>query len=434
MKYVYVITVLALSTLLTSPDVHAQWWKHDGFSTIPVQSVHFPTSSLGYMSRGILAGPAHTLHRTIDAGRTWTSVEPFDEWQRELSALWFTNATTGFGISDAGTTVIKTTNGGSEWDTVLANLPALVYLRTIRFVDEEFGYVTGFLDTHDPSTVQPIVYTTYDGGQNWFDASSWMPDRTGYMLQNVSFTTKLNGIAIGYPSDSSGERFWYRSTTGGYSWTKIPPATDRFVNGILGRTDGSFLVTGFDSTYISTDHGASWIRAPYGIDRLTRVYAPRDGQQDHIITWGLTDANTKACILMSSDAGATWTKQSVDGFRSDRAVGASWVIDERHAVVGTSDGDVFVKSPTASVDDITVNNLTVSPNPFSGPLTIHRPESLQGHLVVSLVDVTGTLHYTSTIAADAKAATLQTENLPRGFYLIRVTNNVTTASTTVLHN
>ncbi|HCN05944.1 MAG TPA: hypothetical protein DIS79_10010, partial [Bacteroidetes bacterium] len=237
-----------------------------------------------------------------------------------------------------------------------------------------------------------------------------------------------------YPSNTSGERFWYRTSDGGYTWSKIPPATVRFINGILGRSDGSFLATGFDSIYVSTDHGASWTQEPYGIEGLSRVYAPRDGQQNHIITWGLTDANTKACILMSSDAGATWTKQSVDGFRTDRAVSASWVIDDRHAVVGTSDGDVFVKSPTASIDDFTVNNLSVSPNPFAGQLTVHRPAWLQGHLVVSLVDVTGTLHHTSTIAADAMETTLQAENLPRGFYLIRVTNNVTTASTTVLHN
>ena len=196
-----------------------------------INDVHFVTPSIAYA-----AGTAGMFAKSVDGGITWTQmVTPFYDGARDINAIWFTDANTGYigGVSVSGSGAPKlyvTKDGGASWDSLNAPIgartrigyinnatrpPQLAEIRSegkeikrIVFSSKNVGYVSGSGSGSAP-------FTNINGtNSNSFSVSAGMlwkfengtltdyslgKDKFGYTgipTSTISATTQFNAPTI----------------------------------------------------------------------------------------------------------------------------------------------------------------------------------------------------------------------------------------------
>lgn len=179
-------------------------------------------------------------------GGTWATRNVVDLTNNTLAAssmygLHFFNATVGVGTgiiaSGNSETLLRTTNGGSNW--AVANYynggSLLRYLNDIYFVDASTGYAAG---------TNGRILKTIDGGVSWASVSSGTIE-----WKSIWFTSANTGFVVGNNSIM-------RTTNGGTSWSNTTVVgglvSVSFGNSLVGYASGSGVV------YKTTDGGDSW--------------------------------------------------------------------------------------------------------------------------------------------------------------------------------
>jgi photosystem II stability/assembly factor-like uncharacterized protein len=155
---------------------------------------------------GFLVGPAHPwddgmggrpeaahFERTIDAGRSWTEINPKwnDDWI-DIAALDSMNL-----VVSGGTAIYWSSNAGDSWQ--VAQGVEGVTLK-LDFPTRSIGYTVGR---------NGIILRSEDGGRTWVR----LPSPTENHLVTLGFKDSLTGFI-------SGTGIVYRTTTGGKSWVQ----------------------------------------------------------------------------------------------------------------------------------------------------------------------------------------------------------------------
>ncbi len=142
----------------------------------------------------------------------------------------------GYQSSTAAVTLIRTTNGGTNWTVSRGNIPDSLDLYTIFAHDASNCWV---------GTGNGKVYRTTNGGTNW-TAVSLNPAMTGDIYVNaIHFYNSSTGFIIADPMN----HLWtyYYTTNGGQSWVYLPP---------------NFYVPtsiyGWNNSYCTTDTAHIW--------------------------------------------------------------------------------------------------------------------------------------------------------------------------------
>jgi gliding motility-associated-like protein len=181
------------SSIVRSFDAGATWTVIGGFpvgSTSPVLSkITFPSKNTGYV-----AGSRNAVYKTTDGGTTWTSISPFPTLN--FAPAGFPNTsityTEVFALDDntvfltgnmftsvAVKRVYKSTDGGTTWTDITANIPAFGAgnLNGILMHDANNGYV-----------VSPggVLYYTNNGGTSW--SLDLAP--TGSIFETLAFSPR----------------------------------------------------------------------------------------------------------------------------------------------------------------------------------------------------------------------------------------------------
>ncbi|HEX2788744.1 MAG TPA: YCF48-related protein [Ignavibacteria bacterium] len=109
-------------------------------------SITFANKSTGY----ILASPS-IIYKTTNSGMQWTEQSGFAG-----NNIYFLNENTGF-ILDPYGPIYRTTNGSINWETIQLNTGSI--LNDLTFTNEKTGYIVGHLST--------VLLKTTNGGLNW---------------------------------------------------------------------------------------------------------------------------------------------------------------------------------------------------------------------------------------------------------------------------
>ncbi|MCX6158570.1 MAG: YCF48-related protein [Ignavibacteriota bacterium] len=365
--------------------------------------------------------------------------------QNNITNIVFVNQLTGFasGGSLSSGYVIKTTNSGQSWNTVLTGGTAF---QSLSFVSDLIGYAVG---GYNPNS---LIYKTTDGGQTWtqqisgtvycyFD-SYFINANTGYVVGdwgNIRKTTNggntWSGCASGTPDYLYSVCFVnlttgfsvgtvgqiVKTTDGGSNWSQLIQLGSslnrvKFLNettGYVVGTGGKLLKT--------TDCGGSWQILSLGItSELTDLFIVNQNIMYIVGVNGL--------ILKTANGGQNWTQQSTGASNTLLAV---YFLNDQTGYTGGANASIY---KTQTGGELLPLPVLISPpnNSYNVPLTTTLAWSNISGVTNYLVQVSSLSNF-STIT-DSATVTLNQRVIPAGklqvnttyFWRVRATNSLGT--------
>ena len=229
--------------------------------------------------------------------------------------------------SGAGSTVLRTVDGGERWEKLRVTDDALDF-RDVDAVDAETAYALSI--GNGPSS---RIYKTVDAGETW--SLQFKNDDEKAFLDAMSFWDAKHGIVFG---DSVDKQFYILTTAdGGGTWSRVPSANlppAQPNEGAFAASGTNIAVIGKSHAWIGTgaaaksrvlhtsDGGRTWQVAdtPLASGPSTGIFsiAFRDAKHG-VIAGGDYTKETEATnnLAITNDGGATWTLvKGLSGFRS----------------------------------------------------------------------------------------------------------------------
>lgn len=151
-------------------------------------SVFFTDSQNGFIVGGNELLGMHTIIKTTDGGNTWTII--LDETGSFFNAVYFPSANVGYAVGNYGA-LYKTSDAGNTWSSITINNNAGGRdFKSVSFISNTLGFIVGGHLNND--SIQTILKTT-DGGSNW----TIIRDNISPMLNDIYFTNQEIGYAVG---------------------------------------------------------------------------------------------------------------------------------------------------------------------------------------------------------------------------------------------
>lgn len=237
----------------------------------------FPT--MAFVARALLFAVASYY-------ATWASAADENEsfhrfWPDNLFAVDFVSEQTGY-IAGQGGTVLRTTDGGENWDALYIGKNELI--RRLDFVSEKEGWAIG----HRGS-----IFHTANAGEDW-EVQFEVP---GTYLRDVAFADKKHGWVVGHGATilhtADGGISWQKQEMRGFNGRDLP----RF-HGVYARDQNTAVVVGEFGTVVHTENGGElWLLTPSDIGV---TWLAVSGQGGLIYTVGAD--GTAAYLALATDA------------------------------------------------------------------------------------------------------------------------------------
>jgi photosystem II stability/assembly factor-like uncharacterized protein len=168
----------------------------------------------------------------------------------------------------AAKSIHKSLNGGASW-TVIAQDVAPVNVSAMaqsRVNPDHMIFATGGGSSPIPDTVF-IVKISTDGGYTWIDVTNHIPGEVRWISRVAADPEDANTMYVLRTGFSAGNKLW-KTTDLGETWINISgdlpdlPCSDLFID--PDNTDIIYVANDI-SVYLTTDGGASWEYASFGM-------------------------------------------------------------------------------------------------------------------------------------------------------------------------
>ncbi len=394
-----------------------------------------------------------------EAQTGWRQLNPTDSDTVTTARLWgvhFIDADHGFVVGNS--TVLETIDGGVTWmhNGLESMVQEFSLLRSIYFTDELHGWVAGW---------DGAVFRTVDGGRSWVDLSL----RKEYDFEKVFFIDTKVGWLLGDSSIgfiTGGAGCILGTTDGGASWDRTllhPEPNDdpywsffdiQMVTDKIGYAAGTY---GGGAKTI--DGGRSWtpLDIPwrisfwaihfYGIDRGVlsgeyeevettdggRTWERRSLPWGHTFDYFFTSDSVGYLVgsglYQTSDAGATWIQQKVDGqsLSNLKAIHFvdhynGWAVGDQGRIIHTTDGGLVSVQENQISREI---ELYISPQPSQVGQAIRVSLSLSESCEagILLYDIYGRLRHTVSqchFSAGMHEIYIHEDTIGPGIYFLRL--------------
>ena len=264
------------------------------------------------------------------ANPKWKLSNPTSTSDKNLRAVYFVDAWTGWAAGDGGT-VYQTVDGGKEWSQIKSAAVAgkVVDVNKIYFVNENKGWMLAESRDKKNEEAQTVLLSTDDGGQIWQHIS--VPN-----IRSFHFIDAKNGWAVGKNTTM------LKTTDGGLRWRQVEnlqrlvglPVESAasnfgfsdvyFLNKEMGWAVGNFysqVTTNIGGLFLTSDGGDTWQRIPMSIQRKTNSTRFTQGKlhsvrftnvSDGVITGEMEDGSDHFFFtLKTHDGGETWEQARV---------------------------------------------------------------------------------------------------------------------------
>ena len=270
-----ILKLLILFVVFISTSSYGGWvLQYTGTSTF-ISSIAFPNESTGFAS-----GWSSTILKTTNGGTNWIFLS--SPVSASYSSIFFVDVNTGWLVGSEGT-IIKTTNSGVSWQIQLSNTSTLLMLT--NFVDAQTGYAVGY---------SGVIVKTSNGGTNWVVQNSGV----SVNLLSVKFINSQTGYVTGDLSRI------LKTTNGGTTWESL-------VSGIFNNL-GKLAVTDANTAYVpatdgtvfkTTNGGAYWV-------------AQSSGTSNYLVSANFPSASIgyisggNGSVIKSTNSGINWVSQT----------------------------------------------------------------------------------------------------------------------------
>ena len=198
--------------------------------------------------------------KTTDGGDNWEQVWPTSGTISGLEGIWFINDQLGF-AAGWNNYFIKTTDGGATWTEVSCGTNVFYYVDVV-FRDENNGVAAAMVQGESDEA----IFITSDGGDTWVAATSG----TQVDIQSVCYADDVTLFAVGTGGDI------LKSIDGGHNWTVQSSPGGTLVG--VDFANRSFGVVGAEENiYATTDGGETWSNTLTGYEFFFGVKAFEDG-------------------------------------------------------------------------------------------------------------------------------------------------------------
>ncbi|MDG5767564.1 YCF48-related protein [Balneolales bacterium ANBcel1] len=340
--------------------------------------------------------------------------------------MFFQNASTGI-IQKGNRQIVKTTDGGAAWSTVLEDVPNIANNRSggVTFTDDDTGYAWMSLNTG----AAYYIYKTTDGGESWnehlqftgpanvigqirfFDDNNGFiagPNRVIMRTSDAFETVEMDTLSAGFPEGFS-ESADFRSAV-------VVDETTAWAVG------DKFIVK-------TEDAGQTWQWVDHGVaDIDSNFYALAvQGEVAYAATFG-------GYIIKTEDGGESWTAD--DTFAGER-IFITAAFNGNRVYIGSTVGEIVageeyiddVPTGLAGIDHPVHIRLDQNyPNPFNPATQISFavPDQQRVHLsVYNMIGQQVAVLVDETLQAGTHQVAFDAANLASGVYIYRLSTGTT---------
>lgn len=394
MKKIYFLLLL----LLKLSVLHAQWAINDYSHPIPLKSVYFINSDIGFVT-----DPVGSILRTTNGGKDWEPCK--NTGNRGFYSIFCTENLSVYAVGVSGV-ILKSTDAGINWNVVTIN--EYEDLNGVYFINNNTGYAVG------GGWRRNSILKTSNSFKNWTEQTMG----SGTELSSVFFPDSINGYIVG----DSGTIC--KTNDGGVKWTLNSYSNSNinfhslyFLDSIKG------FVVGDSGTILKTiDGGLNWIKQPSNTQFKLMSICFADTTNGYIV-------GDHGTILNTIDGGNNWIKQ--DSFPEldlssvcfpsksvGYAVGGNYSPNGSILKFEVLPNGIFLKENANDED------LIVYPNPCHDKLIVES-KIHTGNSTLSIIDFTGQVILNKN-AKDTKTQ-FELNNLLKGTYFLKLkTDNIVT--------
>ncbi|HEY8930916.1 MAG TPA: YCF48-related protein [Mucilaginibacter sp.] len=290
-------SITVTPTIQAQTIVHQQQGKPSSIRGLSVvdDSVAWISGSRGYVA----------ITRNGGKDWVWQQVKGFEKADfRDIEA--FSDKEAVMMSSGTPALVLKTTDGGANWQVKYRNTDTTYFLDAMDFAGKKHGYILG-----DPINNKFLLLETIDGGETWSPfkaAPTALPGEAAFAASGTCFRAIGNKLYI----SSGGTNARLITYDGSWQYAALPITHGQASEGAFSLATGrnNCLIVGGDYAHDKKTDSLTAIQEAHPLSHFTQATKEPAGFQSSVefLDGNIFVATGTPGSNITTDGGKTWTK------------------------------------------------------------------------------------------------------------------------------